>query len=68
MIRGLGNVGGSVLNMGTPEQVDAEVRRLVEQVFNKGGKLILDSAFGIPEEAPVENVRAMYAAARKYGS
>jgi uroporphyrinogen-III decarboxylase len=35
-------------------------------VFHKGGKLILDCAFGIPDETPVENVRAMFAAARKY--
>ncbi len=47
--------------------VDAAVRHLVDNVFNKGGKLILDCAFGIPDETPVENVRAMFTAARKYG-
>ena len=41
---------------------------LAENVFHKGGKLILDGAFGIPDETPVENVRAMFAAARKYAS
>ena len=41
---------------------------LVDNVFNKGGKLILDAAFGIPDETPVANARAMYAAARKYAS
>jgi hypothetical protein len=61
-----GNVGASVLCTGTPEQVDAEVKRLVDQVWNRGGNLILDSAFGVPDETPVENVRAMYSAARKY--
>lgn len=61
-----GNVSGSTLNMGTPDEVDAEVKRLVDNVWNKGGSLILDTAFGIPDEAPVENVRAMYKAARKY--
>lgn len=62
-----GNVHPSIMTTGTPEQVDADVKRLVDQVWNKGGNLILDCAFGIPDESPIENVRAMYAAARKYG-
>lgn len=61
-----GGMHPSVMNMGSPDDVDAAVRHLVENVWNKGGKLILDTAFGIPDEAPVENVRAMYRAARKY--
>ena len=63
-----GNISPSLLTTGTPEQVDAAVRHLAENVFHKGGKLILDAAFGLPDETPVANVRAMYAAARKYGS
>ena len=63
-----GNVSPSLLTTGTPDQVDAAVRHLAENVFHKGGKLILDAAFGLPDETPVANVRAMYAAARKYGS
>ncbi len=62
-----GNVSASVLNMGTPEEVDAEVKSLVDNVWNKGGNLILDTAFGIPDEAKIENVQAMYRAAHKYG-
>lgn len=61
-----GNVSPSVMTMGKPEEVDAAVRHLAENVFHKGGKLILDGAFGIPDETPVENVRAMFNAARKY--
>lgn len=61
-----GNVSAVTLNTGRPEDVDAEVRRLVENVWNKGGSLILDAAAGIPDEAPIENVRAMFVAARKY--
>jgi hypothetical protein len=61
-----GNVHPSIMSTGTPDQVDADVKRLVDKVWNKGGNLILDCAFGAPDEAPVENVRAMYAAARKY--
>ena len=63
-----GNLSASLMTTGTPEQVDAAVKHLVDNVYNKGGSLILDTAFGIPDEASVENVRAMYAAARKYGS
>jgi hypothetical protein len=44
------------------------VRHLAENVFHKGGKLILDAAFGLPDETPVANARTMYQAARKYGS
>jgi hypothetical protein len=43
-----------------------DVRHLVEYVWNKGGKLILDGAFGIPDQTPVANVRAMFDSARKY--
>jgi uroporphyrinogen-III decarboxylase len=56
------------MTTGTPDQVDAAVKHLVDKVYNKGGGLILDTAFGIPDEASLENVRTMYAAARKYGS
>ena len=62
-----GNISPSLLTTGTPDEVDAAVRHLAENVFHKGGKLILDGAFGLPDETPVANVRAMYAAARKYG-
>jgi len=61
-----GNLSSSLMTTGKPAEVDAEVRRLVEQVFHKGGKLILDASFGVPDETPVENVRAMFQAARKY--
>ena len=63
-----GNLSPSMMTTGTPEEVDAAVRHLAENVFHKGGRLILDCAFGIPDETPVENVRAMFDAARKYGA
>lgn len=62
-----GNLSPSMMTTGTPDEVDAAVRHLAENVFHKGGKLILDCAFGIPDETPVANVRAMFDAARKYG-
>jgi uroporphyrinogen-III decarboxylase len=61
-----GNLSPSLMTTGTPVEVDAAVRHLVDNVWNKGGKLILDTAFGIPDETPIANVRAMFAAARKY--
>jgi uroporphyrinogen-III decarboxylase len=54
------------MTTGTPKQIDTEVKRLVELVWNKGGKLMLDCSFGLPDETPVENARAMFAAGRKY--
>ncbi len=61
-----GNLSPSMMTTGTPQEVDAAVKHLVDNVWNKGGKLILDCAFGIPDETPIENVRAMFGAARKY--
>jgi len=61
-----GNLSPSLLTTGKPEEVDAAVKHLVEHVWKPGGKLILDAAFGLPDETPVENVRAMFSAARKY--
>jgi hypothetical protein len=43
-------------------------RRLAENVFRKGGRQILSACSPIPDETPVENVRAMFAAARRYGA
>ena len=61
-----GNLSPSMMTTGTPQQVDAAVKHLVDNVWNKGGNLILDTAFGIPDETPVANVRAMFDTARKY--
>jgi Uroporphyrinogen decarboxylase (URO-D) len=62
-----GGMHPSLMTMGTPQEVETAVARLVDEVWAKGGKLILDTAFGIPDETPLENARAMYRAARKYG-
>lgn len=61
-----GNLSPSMLTTGTPEEVEQAVKHLVDNVWKKGGNLILDAAFGLPDETPVENVRAMFSAARKY--
>ena len=61
-----GNLSPSLMTTGAPDQVDAAVKHLVDHVWAKGGSLILDCAFGIPDETPVANVRAMFDAARRY--
>ena len=63
-----GNISPSLLAAGKPEEIDAAVKYLVDNVWRKGGKLILDGAFGLPDETPVANARAMYDAARKYAA
>jgi len=60
-----GNVPASMLITGTPDEVDAFSRRLIEKV-GRGGGLILDCGIGIPDESKPENVKAMFEAARKY--
>ena len=60
-----GNVPSSLMNTGSPGDVDAFCRTLIERVGKDGG-FILDGAIGIPDEARTENVRAMFEAARKY--
>ncbi|MFO1216977.1 MAG: uroporphyrinogen decarboxylase family protein [Burkholderiaceae bacterium] len=61
-----GNLSPSMMTTGTPADVEAAVKHLVERVWNEGGHLILDTAFGIPDETPVANVRAMFDAARRF--
>lgn len=62
-----GNVSPSLMTTGTPEEVDASCRHLIETV-GKGGGFILDCAFGVPDETPLENVRAMYRSIHKYSA
>lgn len=62
-----GNVSPSLMTTGTPAEVDAACRRLIEKVGRDGG-FILDCAFGIPDESPLENVRALYRSVHKYSA
>lgn len=61
-----GNLSASLLTTGQPHEVDAAVKHLVDRIWARGGKLILDGSFGIPDETPVANVRAMFDAARRH--
>ncbi len=51
--------------MGSPEEVKAESRRLIEICAPGGGYILGPGA--IPESPKLENLRAMAEAAREYG-
>jgi hypothetical protein len=54
-----------IIPRGTPEEIDAHVKQVVEAFGRFNGGLILHGEIG--PDAPLENIRAMYAAFRKYG-
>lgn len=62
----MGNVPASLLSFGTPEQVEAHCKKLIE-VVGEGGGFILANACSLPYDARVENVKAMIKASEKYG-
>ena len=61
----MGNVPLPLLASGTPEDVDAYCKKLIE-VVGKDGGLIVDTAAALDEAKP-ENVMAIVNATRKYG-
>ena len=61
-----GNVPSSLLNVGTPLQVEEFMKTCIEGCMEGGGYLI-DAVAGIPDEAKPENVKVMCDAAFKYG-
>ncbi|MFW9832041.1 MAG: uroporphyrinogen decarboxylase family protein [Candidatus Thorarchaeota archaeon] len=52
---------------GTPEQVEAAAKECIKTV-GQDGRYILSSGCEIPPDAPLDNVKAMVAAAQKFGS
>lgn len=61
-----GNVPAPLLCTGTPQQVKDYCKKLIE-VVGKGGGFIMDGAIGIPDEAKLENVKAIVDSIREYG-
>jgi uroporphyrinogen-III decarboxylase len=52
-----GNVSSSLMCAGTPQQVENDVKELIE-IFADNGGLIIDASAGIPDEVKPENVQA----------
>ena len=63
----LGNVDLNLLGMGTPEEVDAEVKELIRTV-GPGGGYIITSGNSLASYLIPENVIAMADAVRKYAA
>jgi uroporphyrinogen-III decarboxylase len=61
-----GNVPSSLLHGGTPEEVKADVRQLID-LFGDNGGLIIDGSCGIPDLARRENVFALTEAVHEHG-
>ncbi len=55
-----------ILPFGTPEEVDAEVKRIIE-IFAPGGGYVFSPAHVIQPDQPLENIFAMWKAVEKYG-
>ena len=60
----MGNVPSSLLQIGSPSEVEEYCRKLIE-VCGKGGGLILTNGSSIDEAKP-ENIKAMIDSAKKY--
>jgi len=63
----MGGVPHSLLQTGTPNDVDKFCRELIETVGEDGG-FMLSTGTGITNEAKPENVKAMVEAVKKYGN
>ena len=62
-----GDIAGSLLVTGTPQQVKDEVKRLID-LFCDSGTLMIDGSNTVPDEAKPENVMAMTEAVHEYGT
>ena len=61
-----GNVPGTLLCTGTPEEVKDYCKKLID-VAGKGGGFIMDAGTGVPDGAKIENVQAMAEVTKEYG-
>jgi len=63
----LGGPRAMLLHDGTPEQVAAEARRILESGIMQGGRFILREANDLAPGTPLANLAAMYQTARTHG-
>jgi len=61
-----GGLSNYLLSFGTPAQVRAECKRIIETVARDGG-YVMDASAIVQNDAKVENVRAMTEATREFG-
>jgi uroporphyrinogen-III decarboxylase len=61
-----GDIAGSLLVTGPPEQVKDDVKTLID-LFGDTGALMIDGSNTVPDEAGPENVMAMTKAVHEYG-
>ncbi len=62
----IGNVNPMLIQSGTPDDVRAATRNVIEKLKDFRGLIIQDGS-NIPPDAPLENVNAMMEAAERYG-
>ena len=61
----MGDVPATLFKLGTPQEVEAYCKRLIDEV-GEGGGFILSSGCGIPHDARPENVQAMILTGMNY--
>ncbi|MHA1341539.1 MAG: uroporphyrinogen decarboxylase family protein [Candidatus Helarchaeota archaeon] len=62
-----GNIPGSLMVTGTPNQVEEYCKKCIEIVGEGGGYILDGGVSGIPDESKPENVKAMTDSVFKYG-
>jgi uroporphyrinogen-III decarboxylase len=62
-----GGVRAPQLATGTPDEIHAEARRILESGIMEGGRFILKEANDLVPCTPLENMNALYQAASMYG-
>ena len=61
----MGDVSATMFTLGTPEEVEAYCKRLIDEV-GEGGGFILSSGCGVPHDAKPENMRALIETGNTY--
>jgi uroporphyrinogen-III decarboxylase len=60
-----GNVPGSLLKAGTPQEIEDYVKNLIDDVAQDGGYILANGA--VLDDSTAENVHAMIETGKKYG-